>query len=81
MPNSFRPSIRAAFMISTGKFREFWRNIMIMNGVASEGRMKPQTLLSIFILLIIENSGIIVATPGIIIAISRMPKSASLALS
>ena len=72
--------MRAAFMISVGKLREFWRNIMIMKGVAREGRIKPQTLESIFILLIIENSGIMVATPGIIMASSRIPKRMSFPL-
>ena len=81
MPSSLTPSIRAAFMMSTGKFREFCRNIMIMKGVATAGSMKPQTLLRSFILLIIVNSGIMVATFGIIIASSRTPNSASLALS
>ena len=51
---------------------------MIMNGVATEGRIKPHTLLRSFILLIMENSGIMVATPGIIMAMSRMPKRMSL---
>ena len=53
---------------------------MIRKGVAIEGRIKPHTLLRSFILLIMVNSGIIVATPGIIIAISRTPKRMSLPL-
>ena len=66
MPNSFRPSIRAAFMISTGKFREFWRNIMIMNGVDSAGIMNAQTVFSSFIWETMVNSGMRVATWGTI---------------
>ena len=80
MPVSLRPSMRAAFMISTGKLREFWRNIMIMNGVAIAGSAKPQAVFRSFIRLIIVNSGIMVATPGIIMARSRTPKRRSLPL-
>ena len=81
MPTSVCPSIRAASMIAGGKFLELFRNIMIMNGVATCGRMKPHTEFSIPILEIRTNSGIMVATPGIIMASSRKANSLSLALS
>ena len=54
---------------------------MIIKGVATVGSTKPQTVLSRCILLIILNRGIMVATPGIIIASSRMAKTMSLPLS
>ena len=79
--NSESPSIRAASMISGGKFLEFCLNIMIINGVEIAGSAKPQTVLRSLSLLIIVNSGIIVATPGIIIAIRRIANKTSLALS
>ena len=44
IPISLSPSIRAASIISIGKFLEFCLNIMMRNGVEIAGSMKPHTV-------------------------------------
>ena len=81
IPISLSPSIRAASIISTGKFLEFCLNIMIRNGVEIAGSMKPHTVFIKPSFDIILNRGISVATCGIIMARSKTENSLSFALS
>ena len=81
IPISETPSIRAASIMSMGKRLEFCRNSMIKNGVETDGSINPHTLFKSPSLEIILNSGIIVATPGTIIAKSRIENKKSLYLS
>ena len=81
IPVSLKPSSLAASMISCGKEREAWRNIMIMNGVEIEGSMKAAIVLTIFSWENIRNIGIMMAANGIIIAVRSTVNTASFALS
>ena len=79
--NSFRPSMRAASIVSFGKVRALLRKYMMRNGVARLGRKKPTQLLSRPALENIWNSGTSTATNGTIIASIRMLITRSLYLS